>query len=140
MAEPGDGFNIIQKRIWELQNFEVILPGEPGYIEFSDIFLMVDNTTWSEAKKISLVDFITNVHKEQGPVDIDSVNVEETYNVPFSSNSYYIRIDAWREYTHEGVTYRENIPIQNFNKELSGFSFTLSSYQEGDVVDYIAFE
>jgi len=70
----------------------------------------------------------------------DSVTVEEEYNLPFNALSYYLKIDAWRNVTEGGVTYRENIPIINFDKKLTGFSFTLYSYQPGDVIDYIAFE
>ena len=118
----------------------MLLPGEPGYVDPSTIFLMVDNITWPEAKKMGLIEFITNLHKEQGPIEPTSVNVEETYNLPFNVLSYYLKVDAWRNVTQSGVVYRENIPIINFNKTLEGFSFTLASYKDGDIVDYIAFE
>lgn len=140
MAEPGDGFSIIQKRIWELQDFVMLLPGEPGYVDPSSIYLCVDNILWSEAKKMGLVEFIVNLHKEQGPIEAESVNVEETYDLPFNALSYYLKIDAWREVTADGVTYRESIPVFNFVKTVSGFSFTMSSYLPGDTIDYIAFE
>lgn len=140
MAEAGDGFSILQKRIWELEDFQMLIPGEPGYVDPSTIYLGVDNITWPEAKKMSLVEFITNLHKEQGPITPDSVTVEEEYNLPFNALSYYLRIDAWRNITQNGIVYKENIPIINFNKTLTGFSFTLYSYEPGDVIDYIAFE
>ena len=140
MAELGDGFSIIQKRVWELQNFEMLLPGEPGYVDPSTIFLMVDNVTWPEAKKMGLIEFITNLHKEQGPIYPDSITVTETYILPFNLSSYYLKIDAWREVIINGEIYRETIPIKNFTKDKYGFSFTLASYKDGDIVDYIAFE
>jgi hypothetical protein len=140
MAEIIEGFSIIQKRIWELDSFVMLLPGEPGYVDPSTIFLPVDSVVWPEAKKINLVDFITKLHKEQGPLFPSSVNVTESYDLPFNALSYYLKIDAWRERTEGGITYRENIPIINFNKQLGGFSFTLASYESGDVIDYIAFE
>ena len=140
MATEGDGFSILQKRIWELQTFNVLLVGEPGYIDPSSVYLAVDNVTWSEAKKISLVEFVANLHKEQGPVEINSVNVSEVYGTPFNSIGYYLRIDAWRTITIDGVSYIENIPIKNFVRTVNGFTFELSSYQAGDVIDYLAFE
>lgn len=118
----------------------MLLPGEPGYVDPSTIYLGVDNITWPEAKKMGLVEFITSLHKEQGPIEPTSVNVSEDYNLPFNALSYYLKIDAWRNVAQGGVTYRENIPIMNFDKKLTGFSFTLHSYQPGDVIDYIAFE
>jgi len=140
MAEPGDGFSIIQKRIWELQDFSALLPGEPGYVDPATVYIGVDNITWPEAKKMNLVEFVSNMHKEQGPVMPTSVNVVELYNLAFNSISYYLKIDVWREVVADGIVMIENIPVYNVVKELTGFSFTMTSYQPGDVVDYIAFE
>lgn len=132
---------IFQKRTYELAEFTPLIQGEPGYEDPSTIWIPVDKLGWPEAKKLSLVEFITNLHKEQGPVILTDVNVAVIYVNEFSTNNYYIRIDTYRSITIPGVgTVYENIPIKNFSKSVSGFTLTLESYVAGDILNFIAFE
>jgi hypothetical protein len=135
------GDTIFQKRTYELEEFTPLIQGEPGYEDPSVIWLPCDKLGWAEAKKLSLVEFITNLHKEQGPVTLTGVNVAVIYGNEFQTNNYYIRVDTYRTYNVPGVgIISENIPIKNFSKSISGFTLTLESYQVGDVLNFIAFE
>jgi len=132
---------IFQKRVYELEEFTPLIQGEPGYEDPATIWLPCDKLGWAEAKKLSLVEFITNLHKEQGPVTLTGIDVSVVYENEFQTNNYYIRIDATRSFNVSGVGILiENIPIKNYNKSVSGFTLTLESYQVGDVLNFIAFE
>lgn len=132
---------IFQKRIYELDEFSPLVQGEPGYEDPATIWLGVDKIGWAEAKKISLVEFIVALHKEQGPVVLTGVNVNVAYEDEFQTNNYYLRIDTYRSYNVPGVgDIIENIPIKNFSRSISGFSLTLESYVAGDTLNFIAFE
>lgn len=132
---------IFQKRGYELEEYTQLNPGEPGYEDPATVWMVVDKTTWAEMKKISLLEFISDLHKEQGPVVFNSVNVVEVYDVVFSTANYYLRIDAWRLVDiGNGETTRQSIAIKNLVKTVGGFTLELHDYKAGDVIDYIAFE
>lgn len=132
---------IFQKRIYELDEFSPLVQGELGYEDPATIWLGVDKIGWPEAKKISLVEFIVALHKEQGPVVLTGVNVNVVYSDEFQTSNYYLRIDTYRSYNVPGVgDIIENIPIKNFSRSISGFSLTLESYVAGDTLNFIAFE
>lgn len=132
---------IFQKRTYELDEFIPVVQGEPNYEDPATIWVPCDKLGWPEAKKISLVEFIANLHKEQGPVNLTGVDVAVVYDNEFQTNNYYIRIDAWRTYNVPGLgNLIENITIKNFAKTQSGFTLTLESYQVGDTLNFIAFE
>lgn len=77
---------IFQKRIFELQSFIPVAVGQPEYEDPGAIYLAVDKLNWAEAKKITLLEFIFNLHKEQGPISHTSVIVAEVFQTPFASN------------------------------------------------------
>ena len=132
---------IFQKRIYELDEFSPLVQGELGYEDPATIWLAVDKIGWAEAKKISLVEFIVALHKEQGPVVLTGVNVNVVYSDEFQTSNYYLRIDTYRSYNVPGVgDIIENIPIKNFSRSILGFSLTLESYVAGDTLNFIAFE
>lgn len=132
---------IFQKRTYELEEFTPLIQGEPGYEDPATIWLPCDKLGWAEAKKLSLVEFITNLHKEQGPVSLTGTSVTVVYQTEFQTNNYYIRVDTYRSYNVPGVgDIIENIPIKNFSRSISGFSLTLESYVAGDTLNFIAFE
>ena len=133
--------NIFQKRTYESEEFSPTIQGEPNYEDPATLWIPIDKLGWPEAKKISLVEFIVSLHKEQGPVVLSGVDVNVVYGTEFQTNNYYIRIDAWRTYSVPGIgNLIENIPIKNFIKTISGFTLTLESYQVGDILNFIAFE
>lgn len=136
----ADGFNILQKRIYELDDYEPLLPGEPGYEDPGQIYLTVDKTTWAEAKKISLLEFIMNIHKEQGPCDVTSVNVHEDFSFAFSSPDYYLKVEAYRIESRSYGDVIVNVPVKNLNKQLAYFEIELEEYTADTIVTYIAFE
>jgi hypothetical protein len=132
---------IIQKRIYELAEFVPVVQGDPEWEDPSTLWVAIDKVTWAEPKRMSLIQFVADLHKEQGPVDISSVNVSETYDVAFISANYYLRIDAYRIVTISEVgDVMENIPIIDLNKTVNGFTLVLESYQAGDILTYLAFE
>lgn len=132
---------IFQKRTYELEEFTPLIQGEPDYEDPATIWMPLDKLGWAEAKKISLVEFITNLHKEQGPVPLTGTSVAVSYGTEFSTPNYYIEIKAYRTVNIPGVgSVLENIPIVDFSKSVSGFTLTLESYQVGDYFNYIAFE
>jgi len=132
---------IFQKRTYELDEFNPLVQGEPGYEDPANIWIPVDKLGWPEAKKLSLIEFIVNLHKEQGQVELTGVDVVINYNNDFATNNYYLRIDTYRYYDVTEIgTISENIPIKNFVRTTSGFTLTLESYVEGDILTFIAFE
>jgi len=50
--------NLIQKRIYELAEYIQLIIGEEGYVDPASVWLPVDTLGWTEAKKMSLVQFI----------------------------------------------------------------------------------
>lgn len=48
---------IIQKRIFELVEYDQKIPTEPGYEDPSAVFIAVDKSDWTEAKKMQLLEF-----------------------------------------------------------------------------------
>ena len=132
---------IFQKRIYELEEFSPLIQGEPGYEDPATLWLAIDKLGWAEGKKISLVEFIVALHKEQGPVTLTGINVAVVYEDEFQTNNYYLRVDTYRTYNVPGIgNITENIPVKNFSRSISGFSLTLESYQAGDILNFIAFE
>lgn len=133
--------NIFQKRTYELDEYAQLTPVEPGYEDPATLWIPIDKVTWPEAKKMSLLEFVASLHKEQGPAIVESVNINEVYNVEFSTSGYYLNINAYRVVVlPNGDTTRDLIPIKNINKMTIGFSLELYDYQAGDVVEYLAFE
>lgn len=131
---------IFQKRTYELNQYIPVQYGEPGYVDPSTIWIPVDKLGWPEAKKMSLVEFISNLHKEQGPYDLVSVNVNVLYEKEFVNPNYYLEIKALRQFSVDGETFIENIPIKNFARNTLGFTLTLENYLPGDTLNYLAFE
>lgn len=131
---------IFQKRIYELDEFTALAPGEPGYEDPATIWIGVDRVTWPEAKKMSLLEFISNLHKEQGPVTFNSTVVNEDFDVNMGSLNYYLNIQATRVVNKFGQDEVVTIPIVSLNKRTDGFDLVLESYQVGDSIDYLAFE
>jgi len=132
---------IFQKRTYELVEFSPLVQGEPGYEDPATIWIPCDKLGWPEAKKLSLVEFIVNLHKEQGPVNLTGIDVNVVYFDEFKTNNYYLRIDTYRSINVPGIgTILESIPIKNFSRTITGFTLTLESYIAGDILDFIAFE
>ena len=133
---------IFQKRIYELDEFTPLTQGEPGWVDPATIWLGVDNVAWPEAMKISLLQFIADLHKEAGLFTLtgDETDFSDTFEIDMSSVNYYLKVDAWREFPRNGDTIRENIPIKNITKSVSGISLELEDYQAGDTIQYLAFE
>ena len=138
---------IFQKRIYELEEYIQLTSLEPGYEDPATIWLGVDRLSWAEAKRMSLVDFVANLHKEQGPVDLSGlipgnlVEVIETYDTEFSTSNYYLKIQPYRVVSVPGYgSVIEPIPIVDLVKTTTGFTFKLTDYQVGDTVNYLAFE
>lgn len=132
---------IFQKRIFELQEFNMLLPGEPGYIDPATIYLGVDNVTWPEAKKMALIEFISNLHKEQGPYPLVDVNVNVIFDIAMTSTNYYLNITSLISRVVPGLgTTLDTVPFLDFNKRVDGFSLTLAEVNPGQIFDYLAFE
>ena len=140
MADNTD--TIFQKRLYELNEYTQLLPGEPNYEDPGTVWLGVDKLGWPEAKKMSLLDFVISLHKEQGPADLTgytpgmNVEINVNFNSAMASLNYYIDVKPYRLIG----TRLEQIPAVSFTKRTDGFDIVLYELQAGDVLSYIAFE
>lgn len=127
---------IFQKRTYELGEFIPLTQGEPGYEDPATIWIPIDRVTWPQAKKMSLVQFVSNLHKEQGPISLTGANVVVVYNTEFASNNYWIDVKVTR--TSGG--YIEELSVKDFVKTVSGFTLTIEDYTPGCSLNFLAFE
>jgi len=129
---------LIQKRIPELDVYTQLAVGAVGYIDPATIHVAVDKTGWAEAKRMSIVDFLSLNHIETAAISPSSVSVSVTYDSPFvSSNYYFARLQVYKTVTIPGVgDVQSTIPYHDLAKTVNGFSLTLSEYTDVTIVYY----
>lgn len=96
--------NLIQKRIYELQEYVQLVAGDVGYIDPLLIWLPVDMVGWDEAKKISLLQFIVSIvangnehYLKDGFPYVDEADV--LANFPLADRSVFDKVNI------DGVDY-----------------------------------
>lgn len=137
----AESYNVLQKRVYELEIFEPLTPADPGYEDPALIWIPVDKVTWPEAKRINLIEFIANLHKEQGPVtNVNSVHVSEVFDTAFNSPNYYLKVDAYKIVDYGYGAIIQYVPYKNLTKTTLGFTLELEEYDQTVIVTYIAFE
>lgn len=128
-----------QKRIYELETYEQLLPGDEGYIPATSVWMAVDYTGWTEAKKITLDDFLASLHVEAGRLtNLVSRSVAVVFGTPFSG-TVIDRVSVYRIFTPQsGKPVREEVRIYNLSVTTTGFSLEIDSTEalSGIIIDY----
>ena len=134
---------ITQKRITELDEYTQLSPSVEGYINPNAIWLAIDNSTWTESKRLSLADFLADKHWENGKVNADGNPNTIEYDSAFTSANYYLDIKAYKTTTitvgGSSVSVREQIPYHSLVQTAASFSLVLSE-NVGVSISYLAFE
>jgi hypothetical protein len=137
----------VQKRIRVLDDYSQALPGDIGYIDPSNIYLPVDNSTesWSEPKKISFSSLLlTSGNIQAGRVSgLSSRTVSVTFDTPFSSQPYGREPDVYRMVEQSDGTYRRYNVRWGFSDmnqpTTTGFSLEIHADEDltGVIIEYL---
>ena len=135
---------IVQTRIYELDVYTQLASGAGGYISPAEIWLAVDNSTWTDSKKFSLQQMLIDNHIESTTLSsLSSVSVSASFGSSFSDANYYLNIWAYKEVTKKiggsNVTVRQDVPFHSLVTAVDGFTLTLYEYS-GVIVKYFAYE
>lgn len=127
-----------QKRIYELPTYLQLESGDPGYIPATSVWLAVDYNGWSEAKKMSLDDFLSTMHIEAGKLSsLASRSVSVNFGTAFT-NTVIDRVKVYREISGGGGTVRDPVLYFDLVVTLSGFTLEIDPSESltGTIVDY----
>lgn len=127
-----------QKRIHELSTYLQLESGDPGYIPATSVWLAVDYNGWSEAKKMSLDDFLSTMHIEAGKLSsLASRSVSVNFGTAFT-NTVIDRVKVYREISGGGGTVRDPVLYFDLSVTLSGFTLEIDPGESltGTIVDY----
>lgn len=127
-----------QKRIFELGTYLQLESGDPGYIPATAVWLAVDYNGWTEAKKMSLDDFLGTLHIEAGKLSsLSSRSVSKVFGTAFTS-TVIDDVRAYREISGGGGTVREPVLFFDLSVTLSGFTLEIDPSENlaGVIVDY----
>lgn len=130
----------IQKRIVDLEDYTQLESTEIGYINPSNIYLAVDNSTesWAEPKKVTFAAMIGITHMEAGQLSaLSSRSVVVTFNSPFTL-PVIPYINPYREVVIGGKTIREAVRIYDLAITINGFTLTIDPNEilTGAIIDY----
>lgn len=128
-----------QKRIYELSTYTQLNPGDVGYIAATSIWLAVDYTGWTEAKKITLDDFLGSMHVEAGRLSgLGSRSVAVTFGTAFTG-TVIDRVKVYRYFDPSpGETVREEVRFYDLSVTLTGFTLEIDPDEplSGIIIDY----
>lgn len=137
----------VQKRIRVLDDYSQSLPGDVGYIDPSNIYIPVDNTTesWPEPKKIAFSSLLlTSGHIEAGRISgLGSRTVSLTFDSAFSSQPYGREPDVYRMVEQADGTYRRYSVRWGFSDmnqpTTTGFSLEIHADEDltGVIIEYL---
>lgn len=131
-----------QKRIYELSTYTQLISGDPGYIPATAVWLAVDYNGWTEAKKMSLDDFLSTLHIEAGKLSsLANRSVSKNFGTAFTG-TVIDDIRAYREISGGGGTIREPVLFFDLVITLSGFTLEIDPSESltGVIVDYKCLE
>ncbi|MFW5879358.1 MAG: hypothetical protein ACOCUV_00895 [bacterium] len=137
----------VQKRIRALDIYSQGLPADGDYIDPSNIYLAVDNSTesWAEPKKIPFSDLLlTSGHIEAGRLSgLSSRSVSVTFDEPFTSQPYGDEPKVYRMEQQPDGTWRRKQVLWGFNNSsqpsTTGFELTISDSENltGIIIEYL---
>ncbi len=128
---------LIQQRIPELETYVQLASGEVGFIDPATIWVAVDKSSWSDARKMSLADFLSNSHIETANIASGSTSLSGTYDSAFESGGYYFNLQVYKVVSIPGVgDVRESVPYHSLATTVNGFTLTLSEFTDVVIVYY----
>jgi len=137
----------IEKRIRELTDYSQGLPEDVDYIDPSNIYLPVDNSTesWAEPKKIPFSSLLlASGHIEAGRVSgLSSRTVSVTFDQSFSGQPYGREPEVYRMVQQSDGTYRRYDVRWGFSDAsqptTTGFSLEIHADESltGVIIEYL---
>ena len=134
---------IQQKRIYDLSTYTQLEAGDPGYIPATAVWVAVDYNGWTEAKKMSLDNFLSQFHIEAGRLSsLSSRSVSVTFGTAFDT-TVIDNIKVYKEVDVVGTkTVRQDVLFYDLSVTLSGFTLEIDASESltGVIVDYSCIE
>ncbi len=137
----------VQKRITDLTDYSQGLPSDADYIDPSNIYLPVDNSTesWSEPKKIPFSSLLlASGHVEAGRISgLSSRTVSLTFDESFSSQPYGYEPNVYRIAEQPDGTYRRKDVLWGWTDasqpSTTGFELEIHSSESltGVIIEYL---
>lgn len=134
---------IEQGKIHELEEYIQLGVSDPDYIPPSQIWIAVDNQTWTKPKKIAYDVILNELHVEAGRLtNLSSRAVSYTFPTAFETIPSDTIIPYRVFEPRPGEPVRETVRITDLAVTLTGFSFNIDINEDldGVVINFMIIE
>ena len=141
---------LIQRKIFELQNYISLPATDPNYVDPSQVYIPVQHPSWAKPKKLPITGAqtseedpeITTVTRSYGRLTgLSSRNVSVTFTNPLMSSNIIERVDVYRYSEFDGKLTRQDV-LHYFNSATwfnqLGFSLVIDDDEDlsGIIISY----